>query len=73
MLTKLKVKLCISHFSYAIFKYCKRDLLSKQREKAWRSDLGISSLDIITVVCNVFYASRPRELTPLRRFAKEIG
>ena len=33
--------------------------------------MGISSLDII-VVCDIFFAPRPRELTPLRRFARDI-
>ena len=50
-------------------------VISRKKERiikgAWRSDSGISSLDII-VVCDIFFAPRPRELTPLRRFARDI-
>ena len=44
----------------------------REREEAWRSDSCISSLDILTVVCDVSFTPRPRTLTSLWRFVRDI-
>ena len=62
--------LCSSFLGRTQTKRKKKERILKK--EAQRSDSGISLLDIITFVCDVFLTPRPWLLTFLQRFASDI-
>ena len=67
------LSLCLNSWLACQYQDPKRKKKGRIIKEAWGSDSGFfSSLDIITVVCVAFFTPRPRYLTLLRRFARDI-
>ena len=67
------LSLCLNSWLAYQYQDPKRKKKGRIIKEACGSDSGFfSSVDIITVVCVAFFTPRPRYLTLLRRFARDI-